>query len=288
MLSTIQQAARLAKKYFFGVAETSTAKDFFEEAFIAPPSVRPSSILTDWSLVPTDGISVPQNITDAIANGILAKYTDLALTHIPNTHSFRHDSLKNAVPFNYGDGAYNYALKTNAGAPLPFGSGDWVLDTEGGILTFYDEGAWVAGVSEILPPKITFYRYTGRTGLPDAGNPNIDALETGIVAAFGGEARVDVGLTASFAAGARSIELFPDSVSYACIHIHIEGATLAQHGEIYIGLDKAKAAADLMYDMRPGTALCGSFAATVSGGAVSMSFALSEASTVRYNIFKVR
>ncbi|CAN0375719.1 unnamed protein product, partial [Phaeothamnion confervicola] len=80
--------------------------------------------------------------------------------------------LQNAIPFNYDDAGSYYAnlYKASAGATIgseiPAGvtGGSWVVDCEGGILTFYAYEN-LTGVTDLLPPTISFYRYVGDVGL---------------------------------------------------------------------------------------------------------------------------
>ena len=64
-----------------------------------------------------------------------------------------------AIPFNFGDGSYNYTLKSNTDVSIAFGQGDWIVDPNVGVLTFYGT------VPANMPPKITFYKYIGDKGV---------------------------------------------------------------------------------------------------------------------------
>src|SRR5690606_3037892 len=73
------------------------------------------------------------------------------------------DELYDIIPFNYGDGTYNYQLFLNNGTtPIPLGANNWFLDPVSGVLTFFD--GLPSGVTESLPPKLTAYVYKGRKG----------------------------------------------------------------------------------------------------------------------------
>lgn len=74
---------------------------------------------------------------------------------------------QDTIPFNYDDaGSYYYNLYRNNHVSISFGyaGGDWVLDTDSGIITFYE---WKASlnVNESNPPYISFYKYIGNKGI---------------------------------------------------------------------------------------------------------------------------
>ena len=150
-LTPTQKASRLYK-LIFNKAERSTSKEFFEENIDTYQSVNPNSIWIDFSSVPlscTGTSGIPGYVT----------YFNSALTGsstYPN--SFTHPSLKNVIPFNYGTG-YNYVLTDYLSNPIPFGTNDWLLDTESGVLTFY--GGNPTNVSPTNPPILKCYLYTG-------------------------------------------------------------------------------------------------------------------------------
>lgn len=162
MSLTSQQIATKLFKKLQNVADTSGAKEFFEENILGRMMIAPSQIWSEFDLIPVDGLTNPSHIADAISNGIIDHQVDLQLISIPNTKAFYSPNLKDAIPFNYADGAYNYVLKNHLGGQIPFGYGDWVVDTDAGVLTFY--GTLPEDVSIANPPTITFYRYTGLKG----------------------------------------------------------------------------------------------------------------------------
>jgi len=164
-LTTQQQASRLFKK-LMGVAETLISFQYFSEDKLGKPSILPSQIWTDADLIPNTA-SITPNVVD---------YQDkLLLTHITGTGglSYYNVLLKDAIPFNHGDGtSYNYTLYRNDGITIiPFGVGDWMVDCDAGVLTFYDTGQ--TSVSAGSPPKISFYRYIGNKGLPGSNGGEI-------------------------------------------------------------------------------------------------------------------
>lgn len=82
-------------------------------------------------------------------------------------NAFYLTDLKDAIPFNFGDGSYNYQLKNNINQVIPFGLGDWIVDNDAGVVTFYST------VPSDMPPKITFCKYIGLKGL-SGGSDKVD------------------------------------------------------------------------------------------------------------------
>ena len=77
--------------------------------------------------------------------------------------SFHHSLLQDSIPYNYDfKGTYSYQLYKNDNSIINFTEGDWIVDNESGILSFYDT---INGIDQNNPPKITFYKYTGNKGL---------------------------------------------------------------------------------------------------------------------------
>jgi hypothetical protein len=159
MLNTNQKADLLFKKSLG--KGSSNAGDYYNEYLNTQPAVDPRNI---WSMA--DSISIPAITSDT---AIVQYIQDLTLLPIPgSTSSFYHPSLKDSIPFNFDpSGSYIPTLKTNSGATISFGVNDWIFDTTSGQVTFYN-GVPV-GVSDILPPKITCWKYIGPKGLSGPG-----------------------------------------------------------------------------------------------------------------------
>jgi hypothetical protein len=118
-LTPTQQASRLFKKSL-GAAETLVAKEFFSEPKLGKTTILPSQIWTDADKIPTTA----PTLTNGQTSGVVQRFVKLSLTHIAGSTnlSYYHDSLKNTIPFNYGDGTYNYALyKSDGTTQIPFG-----------------------------------------------------------------------------------------------------------------------------------------------------------------------
>ena len=165
-LTPEQKSSRLFKK-LFGKAETLTSRDFFEESKDGKTFIFPSQIWTDESSIPT---TAPV-LSDGQTSGVVKYFEKLTLSHIAGSQnrSYFHENLKDTIPFNFGDGTYNYAIyKSNGTTQIAFGEGDWLLDVEGGVLTFY--GTLPSGVDANNPPKISFYKYVGNKGFVNGGS----------------------------------------------------------------------------------------------------------------------
>ena len=80
---------------------------------------------------------------------------------------------KNAIPNNYGDGipfdniSFRHFVYSSDGTELPSENngtgGSWILDTDSGVLTFYD-AVTARLVNNANPPRISYWRYEGLTG----------------------------------------------------------------------------------------------------------------------------
>jgi hypothetical protein len=169
-LDSVQKSSRLFKKSL-GAAETLTTRDFFEEPRLGKSAILPDQIWAEASQIPTTA----PILTNSQIDGVVQYFEKLALTHIAGStdRSYYHASLKNSITFNFGDGSYNYSLyKSDSTTVIPFGQGDWLLDNEAGVLTFY--GALPTAVSAAQPPQISFYKYVGALGLPSGSTAGLN------------------------------------------------------------------------------------------------------------------
>ena len=186
-LTSAQEASRLFKKSL-GAGETLTTRDFFEEPKLGRTNILPTQIWSEGDSIPTTA----PTLSDGETSGVVKYYSNLVLNHVSGSggKSFYHDSLKDCIPFNYGDGTYNYSIHTNGNVQIAFGQGDWLVDTEAGLLTFY--GTLPSGVSDVLPPKISFYQYVGSKGLGGLSNE----LLTEISERISGDTLLSIALSA--------------------------------------------------------------------------------------------
>lgn len=148
--------AHLLFKQAMGKSSTRDIREFFEEPFNGRSFVLTDQIWTQSGLIPS---TAPTLAADGIS-GIIQYKEDLVLTVVPGTtNSFYHSDLKDCIPFNFDvAGSYNYFVKDNLGTHIPFGLGDWIVDTTLGVLTFYGD------VPSNMPPSISFYKYIGTKG----------------------------------------------------------------------------------------------------------------------------
>ena len=171
-LSATQKSSRLFKKSL-GAGETLLTRDFFEEPKLGNTNILPSQIWTDESLIPTHA----PTLADQQISGVVQYFSKLSLSFVAGSVSgssdvaYYHANLIDAIPFNYSDGSYNYALyKSDGTTQIAFGDGDWLVDTSAGVLTFY--GTVPSAVSHTQLPQISFYRYVGDKGLAPSGATN--------------------------------------------------------------------------------------------------------------------
>lgn len=163
-LTSTQQASRLFKKSF-GNGETLVSRDFFEEPKIGREIVYPTQIWTEGDLIP----STAPVLSSGATSGVVQYWEKETLSHVSGStgRAFWSSKLMDAIAFNFGDGTYNFSVYKNDGTTqIPFGEGDWLVDTSAGLLTFY--GTLPSGVSDVLPPKISFYKYVGQKGFPSS------------------------------------------------------------------------------------------------------------------------
>lgn len=190
MLST-KQKSDLLFKHYLGAGSTRDNREFFEEAIKSSFVVRPDQLWTYSDRIPdgTEATGGMDNIEYIINMGIdgndpifyhyisedqdkvplVKRYIDLPLTMIDKgtDNAFLiadedGNQIKDIIPFNYYEEYYNYVLKTADGKRIPFGVGDWNVDTYSGIVTFY--GELPDGVDHEHPPLISFYQYVGGNG----------------------------------------------------------------------------------------------------------------------------
>lgn len=188
---TTKQKSDLLFKHYLGAGSTRDNREFFEEAIKSSFVVRPDQLWTYSDRIPdgTDATGGKDNIEYIINMGIdgrdpifyhyisedqnkvplVKRWIDLPLTMIDKgtdnaflIADLEGNQIKDIIPFNYFEEYYNYVLKTEDGKRIPFGVGDWNVDTYSGIVTFY--GELPDGVDHEHPPLISFYQYIGGNG----------------------------------------------------------------------------------------------------------------------------
>lgn len=152
MALTITDIANYLFKKAQGKGSTNNSRQFFEEPRNGLPSIFTSQIWSQSADIP----STAPVLSDQQVSGVVKYWDKLSLTAVPGvSNSFYSDDLRDAIPFNHGDGSYNYALFNSSDASIPFGLGDWIVDREAGLVTYY------GSVPPSQPPKISFYQYVG-------------------------------------------------------------------------------------------------------------------------------
>jgi len=156
MALTTDQKSSFLFKQAQGVAETTTSKDYFEE-----PKKGRAIVFNDEVWVQSGDIpQTAPTLTDGQTSGVVQRFVARSMTAIAGVSSaFYLEELKDSIPFNFGDGTYNYAITNSSGQAIAFGQGDWVVNNAAGTLTFY--GTVPSG----MPPKISFYKYVGTKGI---------------------------------------------------------------------------------------------------------------------------
>jgi len=161
-------------KKFMGVSSTDPNRQFFEEPYVGRNAILGIDIWSQSDSIPTT--ASPSLINDNDIDGIVQLKKDVSMSLVPGTtNSFYSVELVDAIPFNFGDGSYNYVLKDSTNQNIPFGLGDWVVDPTTGTLTFYGI------LPSNMPPKITFYKYIGAKGVIGGEvslNVNVNATGT--------------------------------------------------------------------------------------------------------------
>jgi hypothetical protein len=182
----INSASLLFKKVFAGKASADNTRAYFEELEYA--DARLSTFSTNvWSeahLIPDRGIgAITGSVTpgDFISSGVVKYYSASGFGHIEGTTAGFSSSVKDWIPFNFGDGtSYNYFLLKNDGSRISISDpSNWTFDTEAGVLIFHD--GFPTNVSETLPPSMSAYAYVGKK-LSDGLTPSINITASNISA----------------------------------------------------------------------------------------------------------
>ena len=175
MPNTVQISDILFKKWL-GLGTTQSGRAFYNEPITGRPFIVPTQI---WSQADQIPATAPGTST-----GVVQVVTNCTLTRVVGTvNAYSGVLLRDTIPHNWGDGtSYNYFanLKDDAGNQIVPGSGDWMVDTEAGVLMFN-----VTGTSNlpIAPSFSQFWRYSGTKGY--STGQFVDTSETGTFAPSG-------------------------------------------------------------------------------------------------------
>ena len=184
-----EEKVSLLLKKFFGKPSTNQDIPFYSEPSIdARPGVFPSQIYADNipTTAPADNLFNEGSGKDAMTDGTKSVCsTNSAITYYKkwqlvqvtngNNQSFKGPTdeggtidniLKDMIPFNYDPaGGYAVKLETSAGEQIFDGTGEWAIDPDAGILTFYhyEDVSSIVNSTDKLP-FLSFFRYTGNKG----------------------------------------------------------------------------------------------------------------------------
>ena len=112
---------------------------------IGPPSTAPAGV---WPLVAPHILQLHKNV-------IMTPFNS-------NTNTlFFAPELKNSIISTYGTGGYEMSITTSTAEIVPQTT-PFIIDNENGTLVFEES---VAGITNALPPRISFYRYIGAAGI---------------------------------------------------------------------------------------------------------------------------
>jgi hypothetical protein len=158
MPNTAQIADILFKKGL-GLGTAWSGFPFFSEPLKGRVFVVPTQIWKDADLIPIN-VTAPH-----VSQGVIQRVNNYPLVQVGGTtQAFSGALLVDAIPFNWGTGTgYNYDIRDSTSTQITFGTNDWIIDTEAGILSFN------SSVPSNMPPTISFYRYSGAKGLPSTG-----------------------------------------------------------------------------------------------------------------------
>jgi hypothetical protein len=181
-----EQRLQILFNKYFSLPTTDDNQDYFLEelnlrnrSFVLPskqiwandiPDTAPNFQFSDEDAIlggtnPIPGVTTPTDYSH------IKKYLTLEFEVVgsSNGKSYKLSTLIDSIPFNYDSaGSYKGVLYRNDGVTeIPFGpaGGNWLLDHDSGILTFFTYNNVSSFVNENNPPKITFYRYEGNKGL---------------------------------------------------------------------------------------------------------------------------
>jgi hypothetical protein len=103
----------------------------------------------------------------------IAFYSNILLTSVTKTAtslyssfatSYGHPLLQNTISGFYDLNYMPHLYYSNTGSEIVNNDGSWLLDTDAGVVTFYDNNNVGNQVSVTNPPLISFYRYEGLIG----------------------------------------------------------------------------------------------------------------------------
>ena len=163
-VTTKQIAERLLKKSQ-GLVDTKYdlgERGITEEGIGTYNLVKPSDIWVDVDKIP----STPPVLVNGAELGVV-KYYDKLLMEIVDAGTSVSFKSPNGETQDMVTGrfAFEYTPKIyNTNGTVQIYSGDWMVDAETGVITFYDPSLAQATVNAANPPRISFYKYIGKKG----------------------------------------------------------------------------------------------------------------------------
>ncbi|MCK4968777.1 MAG: hypothetical protein KAS12_07010, partial [Candidatus Aenigmarchaeota archaeon] len=151
-MPTTEERTDFLFKQNLGKSSTGSGKEFYNEIYNADKINFSNNI---WqSTIPQ---TAPTLSDGEILNNVryFEKHSFAPVDGSEN--AFYLSDFKNAVPFNFGDGSYNFVIYDSIDNKIEFSEGDWLADNTSGVITFY------ATLPDNMPPKISFYQYVGLT-----------------------------------------------------------------------------------------------------------------------------
>lgn len=161
--TTDQLADLLFKKVITGKSTSDNNKAFFEESINSRKAIFAEDVWNQSSLIPTTAPVLPAETI----SGVVQFKENIPLIPIPGTNSFT-TGIVDIIPFNFGDGSYDYVLKDGNGDRIAPGTADWFLDPDSGLVTFFDGGAIYGIVIATGTLTLTVYKYVGTKGVGGA------------------------------------------------------------------------------------------------------------------------
>jgi hypothetical protein len=178
------EKTNLLFKKLMGKSSCVDSRDFFQETINSRSQIYQSQLLSSTipDTAPTDLQALTSSSLDDLGQSIngsttgktsstttyITRYFNVTMTPVSGASgvSYSCPQLKNSIPFNYdSSGSYLVNVYKSTGTEIPAGTsgGSWVVDPDAGVVSFYAYEN-ISGVTESLPPKISFYRYTGSFG----------------------------------------------------------------------------------------------------------------------------
>ena len=229
-LSTEEKVNILFKK-LYNKSSTNTHIPYYQEVYesnftIIPdkqilsnkiPEIAPSELI-NATLDDEGNILEGSIIGKTSNNNIIKRFIKLELEYVNGSAigtnssnysgiSFYSEHLKNAISFSTDNvsGSYLYNLYRKSGEEIIFGEGNWLVDNNGGIVTFYSSMNTNLPLSSHIdinkPISISFYKYVGVMGMG-----NLDLSSDGMN--LSGNVSISENLTVSSNANLINLNLF--------------------------------------------------------------------------------